>query len=138
MNCIFAETRFDCESAEGDMFRAELRIGQAETVRLAGGQTDAQLSVSFEPLFGERRIRGVDTFQALCLAIELVRDALHAFEFHGGRTYFPETKSPIDLRSPSFLPMKEPIDCRFLRHGKVGQGSDQSGACLDKENGAEA
>jgi hypothetical protein len=39
---------------------------------------------------------------AMCFGIELVRNALKIFVAHGGSVYFRQTRSPIDLESPSF------------------------------------
>ncbi len=47
-------------------------------------------------------MRGTDSFQAICLAIEFVRKALRAFIVHGGRVYYQQTKTPIDLDDYAF------------------------------------
>jgi hypothetical protein len=114
MNHLIAATTFDCYDRAGEKFCVQLRVGNVEQVQLENGQVDAQLSVSFEPLFNERKIRGIDSFQTICIAIVLVRDALRAFTLHGGKVCFPGTLSPINIDSPTFAPFNEPIDPRFL------------------------
>ncbi len=114
MKTIVAETHFDCIARDGEEFHAKLYIGDIQQIQLENGQIDSQVSVTFTPLFAMRKVRGVDSFQALCLSVELVRDALRAFSIHGGLVYFPGTRSPINIESPTFAVFSEPIDGRYL------------------------
>jgi hypothetical protein len=122
MKSVLVETRFDCVTDSEGEFVAQLLIGDMQSVDVENGEKDVRFRISFEPLFQERNIGGIDSFQALCLAIELVRDALTAFRMHGGHVYFHNTKSPINLNSVCFSPIREPISPRFL-----GKASPESG-----------
>ena len=121
MEQIVASTKFDCATRTGERFVAEVQIFDCGKID-ARGQADSMFVVSFEPLFSKRRVCGVDSFQAVCLSIELIRNALRAFRAHGGHVYFNSTMSPINLDSPSFLPIEEPIDSRFRR--QMGTNGD--------------
>ena len=114
MESVIASTKFDCVARDGERFVAEVKICGGSEVELVGCHPDSMFIVSFEPLFTKKRVCGVDSFQAVCLSIDLIRNALNAFVAHGGRVYFTSTMSPINLNSPSFLPIDEPIDPRFL------------------------
>lgn len=142
MNSVIAETSYDCVATDGEEFVARLKIGDMELVDVPSGCRHARFRISFEPLFEERNVGGVDSFQALCLAIELVRDSLNAFRAHGGLIYFSGTKSPINLESSSFAPIREPISPRFLagdrndadRRRRIDE-RDQRGQGDQKETG---
>ena len=100
-----AETAFDCINPKGKRFRAVARIGIPTTVPREGQlSTYGRCPVMIEPLVSERAAGGVDQFQALCLAIDLIRKALKAFVAQGGRVFFPRTDTPIQLDDPSFCP----------------------------------
>ena len=110
---LIAESKFDCRDRDGSDFVALLQIGRPVEL-MHNDRPYAECRVSLEPLFPERGHGGADTFQSLCLAIELIRKALRAFVAHGGSVYYHQTRTPIDIDHPSFVPIAEPIDKRFL------------------------
>ncbi len=137
MKNVIAETKFDCVDRDGNAFTAELQFGNLVPGPLRDGFTESRLDISLEPLFPERGMRGTDSFQAICLAIEFVRKALRAFIVHGGRVYYPQTKTPIDLDDYAFTPISEFIDPRFLggppsEYGRRAQESKDSGEPCDE------
>ena len=100
-----AETAFDCTDPKGKRFRAAARIGTPRTVPREGKlAAHGVCPMSLRPLLPEREIGGVDQFQALCLALHLVRRALKTFVAQGGHVFFPGSDTPIDLDDPSFCP----------------------------------
>ena len=111
-----AERAFDCVDPKGKRFRAVARIGMPTTVPRDGDlSAHGNCPVMLEPLVSERAHGGVDQFQALCLAIDLVRKALKTFVGQGGRVFFAGTGTPIQLDDPSFLPH---LDLERLRKRK--------------------
>jgi hypothetical protein len=100
-----AERAFDCVDAKGKRFQAVACIGMPTTVPRDGELAAyGSCPVMLEPLVSARAHGGIDQFQALCLAIDLVRRALKAFVAQGGRVFFVGTDTPIQLEDPSFLP----------------------------------
>jgi hypothetical protein len=114
MNNVFAETEFDCVDRDGNSFTAVLQFGNITPGVVRDGITESKLDISLEPLFPQRHMRGADSFQAICLAIEFVRKALRAFVAHGGIVYYQQSMTPIDLDDYAFTPISEFIDPRFL------------------------
>ena len=114
MDKVFAKSSFDCCDRDGNEFVAIVQIGVPFEQEDGHGRVHGACPFSLEPLFPEVSIAGGDTFHALCLGIELIRKALRAFTAHDGMVYFRGTRSPVDLNSPSFLPIDEPIFARFL------------------------
>ncbi len=111
-----AERTFDCIDPLGKRFRAVARIGMPTMVpRDRKLSAHAACRVMLEPLVSERAHGGIDQFQALCLAIDLVRKALKTFVAQGGRVFFAGTDTPIQLEDPSFLPH---LDLERLRQPK--------------------
>ena len=101
-----AETAFDCINPKGKRFRAVARIGLPTTVPREGELSAyGRCPVMIESLITERAAGGIDQFQALCLALDLIRKALKTFVAQGGRVFFPRTDTPIQLDDPSFLPL---------------------------------
>jgi len=114
-----ADTSFDCIDPKGKRFRAVARIGQPEVVPADGKLSAfARCPVSFVPFSAERRIGAIDTFQSLCLAIQLFRTVLRAFVRSGGQVLYPGTKSHIDLNDPSFLPLLDIATLDRARRGR--------------------
>jgi hypothetical protein len=98
-----ASHTFDCVDAEGSRFSVTASIGEPYMQPMEGEYDDyGCCPTALEPLFAARRVGGNDTFQALCLALHLIRQTLRAFVAQGGRVFFPGTTSPIDLDDPSF------------------------------------
>ena len=114
MQDIIATTTFECRDKHGVDFVATLEIGRPSERTSSDGTVYVECPIAMEPLFPETKHGGEDSFQSLCLAIELVRKALRAFVAHGGTVYFRGTRSPIDVNEPSFTPIAEPIYAKFL------------------------
>ena len=114
MQDIIATTTFDCRDRHGVDFFATLKIGRPLERTNTSGTSYFECPIAFEPLFPESRHGGEDSFQSLCIAIDLVRKALRAFVAHGGTVYFHGTRSPIDVNDPSFTPIAEPIRAVYL------------------------
>jgi hypothetical protein len=111
-----AETAFDCIEPEGKRFRAVARIGLPTTVPRKGKLAAyGRCAVMVKPLVSERAAGGNDQFQALCLAVDMVRKTLKTFAAQGGRVFFPQTDTPIDLDDPSFCPY---LDLRLFQNHK--------------------
>jgi hypothetical protein len=111
-----AEMRFDCQPSRGRPFVVVARVGRP-TLSPAKGRLSAygRCPVSLAPLIPEQSIGGQDQFQALCLALDFIRKGLKAFTAVGGRVYYHETRNPIDLDDPSFLPHATLGDLRGRR-----------------------
>ncbi len=114
MEDVIASTTFDCRDKHGSEFVATLDIGRPQERTSPNGRRHVECPIAFEPLFPETRHAGEDSFQSLCLAIDLVRKALRAFVAHGGTVYFRGTRTPIDVDDPSFSPISEPIRAVYL------------------------
>jgi hypothetical protein len=121
-----AERAFDCVDPKGKRFRAIARIGLPTTVPPDGDLSEyGSCPVTLEPLVSERAARGLDRFQALCLAIDLVRKALRTFVAQGGRVFFEGTETPIQLDDPSFLPHLDLEGFRKRRKRAVGRKANR-------------
>ena len=108
---LLAEQRFHCHPRSGEPFELVAKFGRPTiTPAPAPVHKHAELLVSFEPLVRERRCGGANEFQALCLAIEYLRTTLKAFAADGGRIYWQDSDSPVDLQSPWFGPFPSPGD----------------------------
>lgn len=105
MDKWIAETSFDCIDPSGKRFRTTARIGLPVTVPAEGDSAAyGRCGVSLLPIIPEKSVCGEDTFQAVCLAIDLVRKVLKTFVAQGGRVCLRESDTPIDLDDPSFCP----------------------------------
>ena len=104
MNAM-AQQRFRCVPVDGETFELMAKFGvpRLEANNGPGGR-HAVVDVSFEPLVQERRCYGENEFQALCLALDFLRCTLKAFAGNGGRIYWQDTESPVNLDSPWFGP----------------------------------
>ena len=101
-----AKNEFDCVDPKGKRFRAIARIGMPYLVPREGKLAAyGCCAVSVEPIFGPHPGGGADVFQALCLAIDVIRKVLRSFVAQGGRVFYPGTQSPIDIEDPSFCSM---------------------------------
>jgi len=108
-----AETAFDCIDSQGKRRRVVARIGEPETMPREGKLSAyGRCRVSLEPLVKVRGVGGVDKFQALCLALNLIRIVLKGFVAQGGRVLSPDDGSAVDLDDPSFGPH---FDVRLLK-----------------------
>ena len=106
MSKWIADEEFRCIPRKGKAFTLTVRIGAPELVpgkkKLAAYSRGA---VSLEPLVPERAVGAENAFQALCLSIDFVRTTLRVFVAEGGRVYWRQTESPVDLDSPWFCPL---------------------------------
>jgi hypothetical protein len=125
MQEIIATTTFDCRDRNGDDFVATLEIGRPLERIATNGNRYFECPIALEPLFPETQHGGEDSFQSLCLAIELVRKALRAFIAHGGTVYFHGTRSPIDVDEASFSPIAEPIRNVYLTDAPGGTDANR-------------
>lgn len=101
-----AEQQFRCISVDGKIFPLTLRISEPIEVETeAGSQPHARCRISLEPIAADRWGPGQNKFQALCLSLDYVRTVFKVFLAEGGRIYWEETDSPIDIQSPWFAPL---------------------------------
>src|SRR5258708_6486446 len=108
---LLAEQTFRCHPRNGEPFDMVAKFSRPvlESVPEPVGR-HAVMFLSFEPLVGERRFGGGNEFQAICLAIEYLRTTLRAFVASGGRVYWQDTDSLVDLESPWLGPFPSPGD----------------------------
>jgi hypothetical protein len=100
-----AQESFRCHPREGEPFDLSIKIGKPSLEPADGAlQGYAVCVVSFDPLVKEKRIPGENEFQALCLALDHLRVVLKIFTGEGGRVYWRDTDSLVDLASPWFCP----------------------------------
>ena len=100
-----AQQHFRCVSLDGETFELVAKFGVPRLEANDGPHGNhAVMDVSFQPLVPERRCYGANEFQALCLAIEFLRATLKAFAGKGGRIYWQDSESPVNLDSPWFGP----------------------------------
>ena len=110
----FAQTEFDCVSAEGKKFRAIARIGRPYRTPKRGEIAGcSHCPVDLEPIATRWEGVGEDHFTALCYGLDIIRRVLRTFIAYGGKVYFADTTSLIDVESPTFTPMLQPAD--FIR-----------------------
>jgi len=108
-----AETTFDCIDPKGKRRRVVARIGEPEMMPPEGKLSAyGRCRVSLEPLVKTRGVGGVDKFQALCLALNLIRIVLKGFVAQGGRVLSPDDGSAVDLDDASFGPY---FDARLVQ-----------------------
>ena len=104
-----AETEFDLAMPKDrEPTRATARIGRPVLMPAEGTVSEyACCPVAVVPITASRWVGGNDEFQALCLAIEFIRNVLRGHVAGGGLVYFPGTDSQIDVDSPSFVPLAD-------------------------------
>lgn len=130
MKRLIAERSFDCIGPDGERFRTVVRIGE-RVVHPRRGSVDEHGSfrLSMEPLIPEVQVAGVDCFQALCLAMDLVRSIFKDFVAGGGRVLDMGGGSHVNLDDPSFCgwPDAERIRREWGPSGR-GRETDRSRA----------
>lgn len=103
--CMALET-FRCIRRTGETFDVVVMIARPSKVLTEGELSEyAQCAISMQPLLPLRMVGGENTFQALCMALDYIRFILKSFVADGGRVYWRDTFSPVDLNSPWFAPM---------------------------------
>ena len=108
---VLAEQVFHCVARDGEAFELVARFGFPVLRAVPPPiNSHAELTISFEPLARERKCGGANEFQALCLAIEFLRTTLRAFSAEGGRVYWQNTDSLVDLQSPWLGPFPSPSE----------------------------
>jgi len=102
-----AEQRFRCVPREGRPFDLVVRIGEPETVEPSeeGEHAYGRCWLSLAPLTPDRWLAGENQFQALCLGLEHIRVVFRIFLADGGRIYWDDTDSHVDIESSWFGPM---------------------------------
>lgn len=106
MNDYMASEVFRCVVRDGGGFDLVVSIAPPYIVSSEEDLSEcARCIISMEPLMPPLAVGGVNSFQALCLALEYVRNVLKSFVADGGRIYWRDTDSPIDLSSSWFAPM---------------------------------
>jgi hypothetical protein len=102
---IAAQT-FRCVPLQGKPFVATARIAKPVLVPASDECASfARCRVSLTPIAAERAGGGNNEFQALCLSLDFIRNALKTFVAEGGRVYFGDSDSPANLDSPWFAPL---------------------------------
>ena len=91
-----ATREFSCVGPDGEAFALVVQLGRPKPVSDA---TDSDWSCPVTvPFDGKvRDIYGVDSWQALCLALSLVNSQLADFVRRGGKLYHPGTTDEITL-----------------------------------------
>ncbi|EDY16077.1 hypothetical protein CfE428DRAFT_6402 [Chthoniobacter flavus Ellin428] len=92
----FANREFSCLSLTGERFAFTVRIGRPTPV---SNEPDSDwrcpVTVPFDAPV--RDIYGVDSWQAVCLALSLVHSQLVDFIQRGGKLYYPGTTDEFTL-----------------------------------------
>jgi hypothetical protein len=101
-----AEQDFRCVRPSGEVLALTVRIGQPVPVDAGdAGQGYARCRIAMEPLAKNRWGAGQNAFQALCLSLDYVRTVFKVFLAEGGRIYWEDTDSHVDIASPWFAPL---------------------------------
>ena len=104
-NCMVSET-FRCIRSTGETFDVVITISPPDTVPTQGELSEyVQCTISMGKLLPLRMVGGLNAFQSLCIALDYIRTVLKSFVADGGRVYWRDTDSPVDLNSPWFAPM---------------------------------
>lgn len=121
MKRAIAEREFDCVDPGGTRFRTVVRIAVPVDHPREGDLAEySTCDVNVEPLTPAVSVGGVDSFQALCLAMHLVRSVLKGFAASGGRVFAAGTNAPVNLDDPSFETWPDPEQIRRGRGGRRG------------------
>jgi hypothetical protein len=103
-----AEQDFRCVRPSGEVFDLTVRIGKPTQVAIENETSRhayARCRIALEPLAKDRWGAGENAFQALCLSLDYVRTVFKVFLAEGGRIYWKDTDSHVDIASPWFAPM---------------------------------
>jgi hypothetical protein len=101
-----AEQSFRCVRRTGETFDLTVRISEPMTVKTSGLVSSiAKCHISLEPLASNKSGSGGNKFQVLCLALDHIRAVFKVFLADGGRIYWEDTDSHIDIESTWFAPM---------------------------------
>ncbi|MFT2794051.1 hypothetical protein ACMV5I_29210 [Serratia sp. T13T92] len=106
MQDFMASEIFRCIRRTGETFDVFINIGPPSKVPAEGELSEyAQCAISMEPFLPLRMFGGENEFQALCMALDYIRFILKSFFADGGRIYWRDTDSPVNLNSSWFAPM---------------------------------
>jgi hypothetical protein len=98
-----AEISIDAISPEGEAFVIELEIGTP----YERGRDDWACPVALRGLYARLADpSGVDSFQALCMAISLAQDLLQAFRLKGGRLLMETEDFPLEAYAFGWISRK--------------------------------
>lgn len=101
-----AEQNFRGVYPSGQTFDLTFRLSLPVTLRDEPDQPEyAQCRIAIAPLAQDRWVKANNGFQALCMAIEHLRTVFKVFLAEGGRIYWEDTDSPIDINSCWFAPL---------------------------------
>ena len=101
-----AEQKFRCLRPSGEAFFLTIRIGEPVSTEISEqGPTYSRCRIGLEPLALERWGAGNNAFQAICLSLDYVRTVFKIFIAEGGRVYWEDTDSHIDISSPWCAPL---------------------------------
>ena len=103
-----AEQDFRCVRSSGEVFGLTVRIGRPTQVAIEkenARHAYTRCRIALEPLAKDRWGAGENAFQALCLSLDYVRTVFKVFLAEGGRIYWKDTDSHVDIASPWFAPM---------------------------------
>jgi hypothetical protein len=92
----FATREFSCVSPTGDEFALTIQIGRPTRIT-DEPESDWRCPVTIPFDSRPRDIYGVDSWQALCLALSLVHSVLTRFIQGGGKLYHPGTTDEFTL-----------------------------------------
>jgi hypothetical protein len=88
-----ASISIDAISPKGEAFTIELEIGTPYEREPGGWACPVALTGLYDRL---AEARGVDSFQALCMAISLAQDLLHGFRDKGGKLLMDAENFPLE------------------------------------------
>ena len=101
-----AAQRFRCVTPSGTTLDVTVRLGLPARVKTEGGKHEyAECQLILEPMAGNRRVGGSNEFQAICLALDYLRKVFAIYSAEGGRIYWEDTNSPVDITSSWFAPL---------------------------------
>ena len=104
-----AEQRFRCVPPEGGVFDLTIKIGEPMTVRQEDGPSRSfgKCKLALLPLAADKWVSGGNQFQAMCLALDHIRVVFRVFLAEGGRIYWEDTNSHVDVDSVWFAPLPD-------------------------------
>ena len=121
-DAALAETSFDCLDRRGKVTPLRIAVESLRLMPREGRLSEyGRCRVAIEPLIGTLEIGGMDEFQALCLAIGVVRRSLKALVAEGWTIVSPGTNQLIDLDHPQFFPLMSADDWRKTAHRSDGE-----------------
>jgi hypothetical protein len=92
----FATREFSCVSPEGEAFPLVVQIGRPTPLTNEPG-SDWRCPVTIPFSNQTQDIYGIDSWQAVCLALSLIHSQLSDFIRRGGKLYHPGTTDDFGL-----------------------------------------